>query len=523
MWNNLTHGWNGLVVAWLLVAVPLWIGLARGKAAIRQWLLSPVIAIVILFGTGLVVSILQESLKAGTFVNAAMALVCLPLAGYVGGRYLTRYATGGDTHKRGTQLQDGSAQQGEAERLRRQRAGVLTLAGIAVPPEDETKHFKLIGTTGTGKSTAIRELIRGALERGDRAIFADPDGGYREQFFDADRGDVILNPFSPESAKWNPFAEISHSYDIEQLAVSLIPNGEQGPAREWRGYARTFVTAVIRRCWESGAHDLGELWRLLAVASSEELRPIIAGTPAQPFLEPNNAKMFSNIRSVTGSALGALEYIHAQRTAAFSVREWVRSGRGVLFIPYQAGQIAALRDLIAAWMRIAIFESMSRPERDQRLWFVVDELDAVGTIDGLKDALARLRKFGGRCVLSFQSIAQVSSTYGAGEAQTIVENCGNTLILRCSASEGGGTSRFASQLIGDREIVRTELSRGRSRPTFLSGSGGSYVSENVTHRHVTEATVMPSEIEQLPDLVGFLKVASSPTWMRVAFHRASID
>ena len=27
--------------------------------------------------------------------------------------------------------------------------------------------------------------------------------------------------------------------------------------------------------------------------------------------------------------------------------------------------------------------------RDQHLWFVVDELDALGAIDGLKDALAR--------------------------------------------------------------------------------------------------------------------------------------
>jgi len=71
--------------------------------------------------------------------------------------------------------------------------------------------------------------------------------------------------------------------------------------------------------------------------------------------------------------------------------------------------------------------------------FVVDELDALGAIDGLKDALARLRKFGCRCVLGFQSIAQVSSTYGQSDAQTLVENCGNTLILRCSSSENGGT------------------------------------------------------------------------------------
>ena len=77
------------------------------------------------------------------------------------------------------------------------------------------------------------------------------------------------------------------------------------------------MTAVMRRCWQAGAHDLVELWRLLTSASSDELRSVVEGTPAQPFLEPNNAKMFSNIRSVAGSALGALEYIQAQRAAAF--------------------------------------------------------------------------------------------------------------------------------------------------------------------------------------------------------------
>ena len=119
-----------------------------------------------------------------------------------------------------------------------------------------------------------------------------------------------------------------------------------------------------------------------------------------------------------------------------------------MFLPYKAGEIAALRSVISAWMRMAIFEAMDRGEGDQRLWFVVDELDALGEIDGLKDALARLRKFGGRCVLGFQSISQVSSTYGKGAADTIVENCGNTLILRCSASEQGGN--VAVRLEADR-------------------------------------------------------------------------
>ena len=290
---------------------------------------------------------------------------------------------------------------------------------------------------------------------------------------------------------------------------------EDSSGREWRGYARTFLTAVARRCRQAGRCDSRELWRLLAIASSDELRPIVAGTPAQPFLEPDNARMFGSIRSVATSAVAALEFIQVQRATTFSVREWVNAGRGVLFIPYQARQLAALRSIIATWTRLAIFEAMSGPEGDQHLWFVIDELDALGAIDGLKDALARLRKFGGRCVLGFQSIAQVSSTYGAGDAQTIVENCGNTLILRCAGSEGGGTSQFASRLIGEREIVRRQITRGRDREGF-GGARGSRHSTQVSEQHVTEAALMPSELEQLPDLTGYLKTASAQAWKMVS-------
>jgi type IV secretory pathway TraG/TraD family ATPase VirD4 len=67
-------------------------------------------------------------------------------------------------------------------------------------------------------------------------------------------------------------------------------------------------------------------------------------------------------------------------------------------------------------------------------------------------------------VFGFQSIAQASSTYGHGEAQTIVEICGNTLIRRCSTSEQGGTAQFASPLIGEREVIRPA-----SRPLRSSG------------------------------------------------------
>jgi len=395
------------------------------------------------------------------------------------------------------------------------RSRCLSFAGMPISIADETKHFKLIGTTGTGKSTAIRQLVGAALERGDRAVITDPEGTFLRCLGRRYRGDIVLNPFEKHSAKWDIAAELCSDYDAEQLASALISNSADPTAQEWRGYARTFFSCLIWRSKQQGVTDLDELWRRLAVASSEELKGLLTGTPAQTFLDPENGRMFASIRSVTGSAIAALAFIRKQRASLFSVRDWVRQGHGVLFIPYRSVQIAALRSMISAWVRLAIFEAMGRGgDVDQRLWFVVDELDALGPIDGLKDALARLRKFGGRCVLGVQSVAQVSTTYGSGEAQTIVENCGNTLILRCAASEHGGTSQFASRLIGDREVVRQHRSRGRDSNSLWKSSPARR-STQISEQRVLEAAVLPSELEQLPDLTGYLKTASSKHWSKV--------
>jgi type IV secretory pathway TraG/TraD family ATPase VirD4 len=423
-----------------------------------------------------------------------------------------------DTAIRGTRLSGGDPVRQLYGYLRARSGGLLTLAGRSVTLLDETKHFKMIGTTGTGKSTAIRELLAAALERNDRAVIADPDGGYCARFFDPWRGDRILNPFEPRSAKWEPLTELSDLADPEYLASALIASCADAAAGEWRGYARAFVAALLDRCRDIPGCDGCELWRLVAVATAEELRPLLAGTPAQPFLDPENARMFGSLRSIAVSAMRALDFVQWQRGKPFSVRQWVREGRGVLFIPYSARQIAALRTLISTWLGLAIFEALSQKEgEDQRLWLVVDELDALGAIDGLKDALARLRKFGGRCVLGFQSVSQLNATYGA-DAHTIIENCGNTLILRCSGSENGGTSQYAARLIGDREVIRRQRSRGRDNPGGLFASGARR-STQISDQRLVEPAVLAAQVEQLADLSGYLKIASSPVWQAVRIAR----
>jgi len=72
---------------------------------------------------------------------------------------------------------------------------------------------------------------------------------------------------------------------------------------------------------------LAELWRRIAIATTEELRLLVANTPAQPFLESENARMFGSIRSVATSALAGLEHAATQRGPRFSIRDFVRGTR----------------------------------------------------------------------------------------------------------------------------------------------------------------------------------------------------
>ena len=532
-----THGSNAPMITYANVVGPMLAVQLRARSSIGKWFWSLfmavpmcIIGVLIIALAGLLLN--HAGVTGGGIFSWLFRMGFLLWLGYGCGMAIADgdLPNSASVHRRGAVVSDAKAffkrqrprRWGRSVKDLSDTANPITLAGIPVASADETKHFKCIGTTGTGKSTAIREMLAAALARGDRAVIADPDGGYLGHFYDRDRGDVILNPFDPDAVKWNLLGEITNDHDVDQLARSLIPDGGNSDNRVWSGYARTFFTAVVQQVVAARIADDGEIYRLITKASVQELKLLLAGTVAGPFLEEANERMFGSVRAVTASAVGALRYTAQQRAAPFSVRQWIAQGApkdgggrgGVLFIPYKAGEIAALGSAISAWMRIAIFEAMNRPERDQRLWFVIDELDALGAIDGLKDALARLRKFGGRCVLGFQSISQVSSTYGKGAADTIVENCGNSLILRCSASEQGGTSQFASRLIGQREVVHTSLSETR-RP------GEPQPSTTTSEHRTIEPAVMASEIERLPDLTGFLKLASIPDWMEVTLTHVS--
>ncbi|HEX7416599.1 MAG TPA: type IV secretion system DNA-binding domain-containing protein, partial [Steroidobacteraceae bacterium] len=173
-WQSVTQGSSGLLLAYLLVALPMGGGLLHGRAPTVRYLSWPFAAAIATLATAVIWALVGTLLHGALQLPGAGPLwegvgaVFFALSGYAAGRLLARTAPA-VALKRGALIEEGATARGAAvAAARRESRAGLTLAGVALPLEDETKHFKLIGTTGTGKSTAIRELLRPALARGDR-------------------------------------------------------------------------------------------------------------------------------------------------------------------------------------------------------------------------------------------------------------------------------------------------------------------------------------------------------------------
>ena len=185
---DLAHGWHGFLLFYVLIAVFSLAGLKRGRAGLDQYFYWPFTSLATMVVVGLLLELLEWIL--GQFFNVRfggisadlVGVIFIMIGGGLGGLY---WAARGQPlkaiHGRGAVVFDGADAERHTRRLnaqaKRGTQAPLTLAGVAVPFEDETKHFKFMGTTGSGKSTVMRELLDGALKRGDRAVIADPDGG----------------------------------------------------------------------------------------------------------------------------------------------------------------------------------------------------------------------------------------------------------------------------------------------------------------------------------------------------------
>ena len=104
------------------------------------------------------------------------------------------------------------------DRLAPHRARVpYRIAGVPYPRRAETQHTIVSGTTGSGKTVLISDLVAQIRERGERCVVYDKMGSYTRAFYDP-RRDTLLNPLDARSPRWSPFLEARSPRDFDTMA-----------------------------------------------------------------------------------------------------------------------------------------------------------------------------------------------------------------------------------------------------------------------------------------------------------------
>ena len=250
-----------------------------------------------------------------------------------------------------------------------------SIAGIPYPERTETQHTIVSGTTGSGKTVLISDLVAQIRSKGERCVIYDKMGSYTRSFFDQDR-DVLMNPLDARAPRWSPFYEARNPRDFDMMAAALIPQQKDTVDPFW-------VTAA-RQLFANGAGVLrgkGETRNTVLVdhllkTELTALAQAMEGTVAQSIVDPENPKTALSVRAMLTANLSALEFL-PDEGEPFSIREWIgeEAKDGFLFLTSRGDQHASLRGLISTWLEIAVNAMLSLAQDDgRRIWVILDEL-----------------------------------------------------------------------------------------------------------------------------------------------------
>lgn len=375
------------------------------------------------------------------------------------------------------------------------------LGSVPVLRELEVLQFLFVGGMGTGKSLLLDLMYKSARERKHKAILIDLNGAALQKYYRPEI-DVILNPFDARSAKWSPLSEIEGDWQIDALTKSFVADGE-GSSSEWNGYAQNVVSTVIKSLLDAGRTSNADLYQKLCIPDMDQLIELVAGTPAQNAITKDAKGMTASILSIVGSKFTSLRFLDktSDKNNSFSIRKWMQNDDDSwIFINVKDDQLEALKPLIVAWIDISISALLSsKPiahDSDKRVWFFLDEMASLGRIQSINSLLTKARKFGGVTVAGLQSISQLNSSYGMYDAQTLLANFGNQVILRQNDSY---TAEHFAKTLGSQEIDRV----------IEGGSDGEKSSTSYSNQVTQQQIVLASQLMTLPNRVGYLNLAGN--------------
>jgi len=379
---------------------------------------------------------------------------------------------------------------------------------LRIPRNEENSHFLLLGDSGTGKSSLIRQLLSQVRNRGEAAVVYDPALEFLPHFYDP-ASDTILNPTDIRMPFWTPSDEVQYPAEAAAIADSLFPD---------RLRDNNFFTESARKIF---AHLLRyrptpqELtcW----MKNMEEIDQRVAGTELEAIIQKSARAQRAAVQGTFNQVAAAFQLLPCERDGKgrWCAARWASERKGWIFIPTLPALRESLRPLLSMWLDCLILRLMEADGKvASRVWFMLDELSSLQRLPQLPAAITESRKSNVCFVIGFQGRSQLEAVYGV-QSEAMVSQPMTKIFLRTSEPNAAD---WTSRSIGEVDVLRLEDTQTRTLVFFSAPRHA--IS---THfRRYTEPLVTASTITGLDNLAGYLKSRNLVVPMSFPYIRSEL-
>lgn len=389
-------------------------------------------------------------------------------------------------------------------------AGNYSLANIPLYKEEENTHIAIIGTTGTGKTQILLDLMEQIKKKGDKAVVYDPKGEFIQYFYN-NSTDFITNPYDERGIKWNILNEILSDVGCSSLAKAISPAEYRGDAI-WSKAAALVIEHFLINVKISG-QSLTNREILKKILDRDGREKFLRDTVVQGILPQDSAPTAASVLFMVANSLEGILKLHDSKPEeSFSVRSWLACEKpSILFMGGRFEAATALASFHAVLVDV-LLQGIRDGSSGKKIWIILDELATLGRINTLREAVSTVRSYNACFALGFQSKTQLDTLYGRDVASGIITDC-NTMIA--TRTNDGDTAEFISKAFGASEVINM-----RENITFSANDVRDSVSLQ-QHQNIKK-TLIPSEIMELKNLNYVFKGVDGCTRGEIQYKKRNI-
>lgn len=415
-------------------------------------------------------------------------------------------------HVRGSRLTSLERARSMGRRLLAGSRLAMLAFGVWIPIWLAVPNFLFLGVHGSGKSALIWEMlatllwVRGRLDR--FYVIHDPKRENVGRLLALGVHPALMtiaNPFDARRARWE-IREDSPRTEREELFHTLFPVPENSTHEFWEGMAAQVATALsfsfdeIHYPWQLRDIVLGMM------AEPAELRQIIALAPEngpvlRDILQGRADLALDSKTTLTrrASKYALIAALWHEAPTSFSVKKLI-SRPGILLLPQYPVAEVALRMMNGALMKKLTTEILTLPvldERDDRVWFVLDELGDLASDIGelLRKLLSEGRDRGARMIAAVQSIPSLQAAWSGISPKNVEAFLGAFgHVCACKIDEVETTGPLLEKRFGISEQDRPTYSES----TSVNANGERSGSAGFSYTREANPLIRATEIEELP-------------------------